>query len=1101
MAVSDTHRFLHGVTPSTAEKRIWVLSGQTQDVFFHNLLRGCLDVRRTLELWALEHSMALVIWLDRYGALDFSGNPDPMRAQEQFEAARARRAPRYGHTRASDRPDATTPGSQPPSSDQQDDTEARARQTADQARQAAGGDAQSLQNTFSRLTQLLKHGEVPSLVLVEDFPVFIRNLRINQQTLALAETLLTTVQKDWHGHISAASMLVFLTDTPQGYTFMAHELFPPEQFRKVHYREIDGPKEGEIQSAIERLAPRHGFCLAGAEDIARNLTRHGNLVVALGSIKRVVNEGREKVTLESVLQLPPLNEGAITSVKRELDALIGLQDVKVKVSQLESKARLFRRKLADGASDLPEETLHLVFTGNPGTGKTTVAKIVARFFHAIGLLRRDEVKEVTASGVMSAYVGETRENMQRAIEEALGGVLFIDEAHQFGDPNSTQAREAIQALVPMAWNHRHELVIILAGYENRMHDFFAMDEGLPRRFPPHGRIHFPDYSMDELWNILERKLHKQGYAIDREACDRLRAALARRARRRGFGNAGGVDNMVAELLQNHAVSQDPVSMVITRDDLPPLVRRDPTVYDLARASLDSLVGLEPVRQRIQALLDSLEYDLAEEEHGRGAGEVNLRPSNMLFVGPPGTGKTTVGRLMADLLYGIGCIERQVCVVVSRGDLIGEFQGHSAPKVRAVIDRARDGVLFIDEAYAITLDSRDTFGNEAVSELVAQITNPENEGTVFILAGYEDAIREFLTRNAGLSRRFPEVIRFPNFGPADCMVLVRRRLETERFSWQEGLIEEVGPLAEAEAQRMGAHFGNAGWVHGLVDAALQRLKTRVIRNRLHVTDPDRCRLLLIEDLPGARARQTATVPMIESTWTPRPEAICVPKPKPQIGASSPPETGHSCRPPRRKRSGADNGAIRPPEEIGRSIAECSSQIIVEQPDGQSGVASGFFVTSDGLLVTSAHVIENARTVKVLCGPKHEACPARVLKADTDLDLALLVVEVAFPCMYLLLGDSRPVDPLRELIVYGNAHVQPGEPGRLVMARVVRNDLSDPCHLETDGAIEPGFSGGPAYDPVQEAVVGVVRGGYGPSATLFVRVEQVREMLGQLGYRFE
>jgi S1-C subfamily serine protease len=128
-------------------------------------------------------------------------------------------------------------------------------------------------------------------------------------------------------------------------------------------------------------------------------------------------------------------------------------------------------------------------------------------------------------------------------------------------------------------------------------------------------------------------------------------------------------------------------------------------------------------------------------------------------------------------------------------------------------------------------------------------------------------------------------------------------------------------------------------------------------------------------------------------------------------------------------------------------------------------------------------------------------ARVIRLNPDLDLALLAVDIEDRRPYLPLGDSLSVPPLTELIVFGNAHVQPGEPGRLIMARVARNSKDDPLHIETDGDIEPGFSGGPAVEKSKGVVVGIVRGGYGRSATLLVRSEQLMEILIELGYRFE
>ena len=1075
MSVSEVHRFLYGRTPQTMDKRILVCYDQVQDWFYHNLLHGCVDIRRTLELWALESGLRLTVTLCRDGSLDFSGNPDPEAARQLFESVQQQRPPRYSRRPSQTRETMPEPTHRPGEAPQTEEVQARARQIAEEARQAAGGSEQAILNTLKKLSQLLSSPKVPALVLVEDFPSLIEKFEFNPQTAAIAREMIDIARNDWHRNISHANLLIFLTV----YEKSMEEIFP-ERFPGVGWLQVKGPKPEEIQAAIERLARRHGFLLRDAQVIARSLARYGNMRVALGNIIRVTATGRKEVTLENVLQLPPINEAAIAQLREELNALVGLQDVKNKFQSIERRARDLRRRLQDGQSRLPDETMHMVFLGGPGTGKTTVARIMARLFHALGLLPRDEVMEITASQVMSSNVGETRENMQRRLEEARGGVLFIDEAHQFGDKDSLGAREAVEALVPAAWNLRHELVIILAGYANKMPDFFNMDEGLARRFPLHGRIEFPDYSLDELWEILERRLGALGYTLEEAARPRLRAVLRRRMRRRGFGNAGGVENLVSELLENHRNGPEPQSRVIGVADLPPLVRQHPDILARARATLDTLVGLGPVRERIETLLARTQYDLEEEEQGRGIGEIKLHPGNMLFSGPPGTGKTTVGQLMADLLYGIGCIERPVFIAATRGDLVGAYQGHSALKVRAIVERACDGVLFIDEAYGLVQDQHDTFGKEALTELIGQITNPENEGTVFILAGYKAELERLLATNPGLRSRFPVEIPFQNFAPEDCVELARRQLHQAGYEWEQGVLERVHELAREAIAVQGEHFGNARWLKGLIEAAVERMKRRVIETGLPPDHPDRRRVMLV-DLPAPQRPERMAAPAsaygtaVATSWTPHPDALVL--------ASSLPEAAELSE-----------------EEIGQRVAACSYQIVVEEANGEMGSGTGFFVTADGLMATSAHVVSQARTIQVWCGRERAPRGARVVLLNPDLDLALLAVDTETPRAYLPLGESLSVQPLTQLIVFGNAHVQPGEPGRLIMARVARNSREDPLHIETDGAIEAGFSGGPAVDRSRGLVVGVVRGGYGSSATLLVRSEQLMELLIGLGYRF-
>jgi len=1067
MPVSSTHRFLYGRKPDKSGKRVWVCHGQIHDWFYHDLFHGCVDIRRTLELWALEEGLQLTVTLRHDGVLDFSGNPNPQEAQRRLESVQPRRPPRYSHVPGEIRN--AQQSAQPAVSEEVLD---QARERADEVRQSAAGEA--LLNRLTKLTNLICAKNSSALVLIEELPALLQRLENNHQS-NIAVDILHKIKNFWISETGTSNLLVFLAIDKEP----LEAILPRAQFStKVDWIEVPPPKAAEIQAALKRLARRHGLSLQNASTIADSLVEDRDMCVALGRVIRLVRSGCKEINLQNIYSLPPIREEIVEELRSKLNSLVGLHEVKQKFERIERKARQLRKQFESGQAPLPEETMHLVFLGNPGTGKTTVARIMAKLFHALGILPRDEVIEISAKDIMSSTVGKTRENMQSALERARGAVLFIDEAHQFGDKDSPTAREAIDALVPAAWNLRRELVIILAGYSSRMIDFFKMDEGLQRRFPQHGRIEFRDYSLEELWEILERKLAGQGYSLDAAAHEPLRAVLRRRAKRHSFGNAGGVDNLVNEILENHHHRPAAKPGLITKDDLPPCIRQHPQVIEEAQKALEELVGLRAVREKVETLVAQIQYDLRMEESGKGAGEVHLHPGNMLFSGPPGTGKTTVGSIMAKLLYGIGCIERNHFVGVGRADLVGEFQGQTAIKVRKVIEQARDGVLFIDEAYGLVTGDLDAFGKEALTELVNQITNPENAGTVFILAGYQTELKKLLSNNPGLQSRFPHEICFENFTPDDCVELAQRRLRKNGYTWDDEAMKRIRNLAEEAIASQGAHFGNGRWVENLTQQAIQNMKLRVVRSDLPPQDPDYKRIKP-EDLPAPQRTTTLTSSSglaVPTNWTPQPDA-------------------------RRLASLPADLAELSDEAIGERVAACSYQIVVEDAGGKIGAGTGFFVTADGVMATSAHVVGQARMIQVYCGRNRAARMARVIRLNPDLDLALLAVDIEDRRPYLPLGDSLSVPPLTELIVFGNAHVQPGEPGRLIMARVARNSKDDPLHIETDGDIEPGFSGGPAVEKSKGVVVGIVRGGYGRSATLLVRSEQLMEILIELGYRFE
>ena len=269
-------------------------------------------------------------------------------------------------------------------------------------------------------------------------------------------------------------------------------------------------------------------------------------------------------------ELPPPEK--IEDLLAELDGYIGLTAIKKEVRSLINMVTVHKLR-KENDLPTPELSLHMVFSGNPGTGKTTVARIMARIYHALGILSKGHLVEVDRSGLVAGYVGQTAIKTSKAVESALGGVLFIDEAYALnGSGENDFGQEAINTVLKSMEDHRDDLVVIVAGYDGLMDTFIHSNPGLESRF--NRFLHFDDYTLDEMVQIFDMRCKQGCYELTEEARPLLREfILLANTNSISCGNGRGVRNLFEQILvvqANRLAAQEN----ITREDLTRITAAD-----------------------------------------------------------------------------------------------------------------------------------------------------------------------------------------------------------------------------------------------------------------------------------------------------------------------------------------------------------------------------------------------------------------------------------------------------------------------------------------------------------------------------------------------
>lgn len=511
--------------------------------------------------------------------------------------------------------------------------------------------------------------------------------------------------------------------------------------------------------------------------------------------------------------------------------LVGLRKVKEEITQIMDYAEFVRLRRENGFSDT-FPSMHLVFTGHPGTGKNTVAEMVGELYCKMGLLDNGKVNHYQRSDLLQEGAAAEEKLLRQALKKSKGGVMFIDKAGDLFQPENQQDRGIVVLglLFGILTRENPEVLVILADEADEINILMEALPDLQKIFTR--RLCFEDYTPEELMEITRHKLEKLQYRFTPAAEEKFfkQLKLACVANEVDFTNGCYIDERIEDaamrmsrrLMANRKGNYKKEDlMMIAEDDIVTPEEGDP---GKSMEKLNAMVGLGQVKQDMVQHLNYVYFIRERQKHGF---EDIMPPLNMIFSGNPGTGKMSVAKMMGEIYHSIGILAHPNVITQDGRGLTGDTGRPPQQIADALMNMAVGGMLYIEHADVLP---QSEYGLAVFEGLLAGLSTEECGNTIVVLGGYPERIAKMLELNPGLSNFFPYVFRFNDYTPDELMQIAENKLKEKNYIFHPRARELFGGLIHKACESRDKNFGNALLIGKIVDLSIRNMSERTMKIR-------------------------------------------------------------------------------------------------------------------------------------------------------------------------------------------------------------------------------------------------------------------------------